>query len=301
MSSAAGQALERCNRCCGEYLQNWYRFSGGQWTPGVIADAALRGRMDCFMPWEAIRSALAALGRTYLPEPQWLPQLLAPRMLENICDFWAELPQFSGRLTFRREELLPLFCAMADPPRYGTGCGRYPEQLASLRGCGRQFRTMVDLGCGVGLGTLELSRALGIDRTVGVTLEPLEAWMARQRLLPHDPVRQRQFAPFSAVSAQFRCGDVLDGLKGVEKCDLLICNGLAGGRFMERTEQLRRFVAVWGELLQPSGVAALANAFHAGCRSGVERLVSVAAACGWSCCGSWRNLFFSRGAFFRWE
>ena len=152
-----------------------------------------------------------------------------PAPFPSLPDLWNTLPPtFAGRVAFEDEEWLTLFCALADPPRFGTDFGRYPEQLAGIRhvlgaaflgegtakspqnACGdlavaapkengsRSLFRLLDLGCGTGQGTYELAEtAAGVLSVpvfaLGVTREPLEVWMAEQRRLPHDPERERQF------------------------------------------------------------------------------------------------------------
>jgi SAM-dependent methyltransferase len=259
----------------------------------MITDNDLRGRIECFIPWESVRRELCALGRVYLPDEAWLPHLLAHGAIENILDFWAELPQYAGRLEFCEEELRALFCAMADPPRYGTADGRYPQQLEMLSQHLSHPASLLDLGCGIGLGTLEIANKFGIRDVLGVTTEPLEVWMAKHRILPHDPQRSQHFARYASQPADFVCADATSFIPP-RKYSLVICNGLAGGRFMHSPEALRHFIANWDKYLTDDGIIALANAFHTGHRPGVELLIKLAQEAGWYTAGNWQNLVCKR-------
>ena len=281
--------LARHNACWGALLRNWHERGGVAWTPGMIVTPELRGWVESFLPWRDFARSLRGVARAMLPDESWVPQLLQDDALPSLPEFWEELPEYLGRVEFALEELLPFFCACADPPRFGTDVGRYPEQLAALRErplapSGR----LLDLGCGVGLGTLEAVAALGLSSGVGVTVEPLEAWMAQRRWLPHDVARSRHFAKFSQVPAHFVAGDVLE-YSGEGGFAVILCNGLAGGRFLQSEAALQKLLAVFQAQLVPGGVAALANAFHEGQRPHVERLLALARAQGWQVAGSWRN------------
>lgn len=271
---------------------NWHRHGGVAWTPGVIAHRQLRGWIDTFIPWEQVRVRLCALGRAFLPDDDWIPRMLSPGMLDSIVDFWAQLPAFAGRLEFREDELPALYCAMASPPQYGTSDGRYSGQLRQLQELPRPPRSLLDLGCGVGLGTLEIASALHIGEVLGVTVEPLEAWMAQHRILPHDPPLEKHFRRFGSHGARFVSGDVLDFHPG-RKYGLVVCNGLAGGRFMHCADALVRLVDKWSECAADDGVVAVANAFHSGRRRSVEALMDIAAGRGWRIDGDW-NGFIAR-------
>ncbi len=287
MISAERLALH--NRRWGHALRNWYDHAEVAWTPGMIVDHELRVRFDTFFPWREFSASLRGLARELLPSEEWTPRLLAENAVETALDFWEEVPEFCGQAVFTPEELLPFFCTCADPPRFGTRLGRYPEQLDILP----QAKSLLDLGCGVGIGTLEAARKTGASRVLGVTLEPLEAWMATQRHLPHDPQRTREFQEFSDISAEFLAGDAaaFRPANG-ERFELVICNGLAGGRFMNTPAQLEGFLDTLEVCTAPGGLVALANSFHPGHQKGVEELARRASARGWTVSGNWRQMTF---------
>lgn len=260
----------------------------------MIVSPEIRGRVDTFLPWREFARSLRSVARAFLPSEEWIPRLLQDNALESLLEFWEELPEYCGRGNFQEGELTALFCACADPPRFGTEAGRYPQQLDGLR----QMKLplggrLLDLGCGVGLGTLEAIAELGLASGVGVTQEPLEAWMATTRQLPHDPVRSRQFARFAEVSAQFVAGDVLEW-RGEGGFAVILCNGLAGGRFLSQNEQLRKLLKVFEAQLAHGGIVGMANAFHEGQRCAVERLLALAQEEGWQIVGTWQNAVMTR-------
>lgn len=278
------QRLARHNRRWGAALENWYRHAAVAWTPGMIVDHELRIRFDTFFPWAEFSHSLRSLAQAFLPSPAWTPRLLEESAVETALDFWEEVGDFCGRATFRQEELLPFFCACADPPRFGTRAGRYPDQLSSLP----RADALLDLGCGIGLGTLEAARQCKATHVVGVTLEPLEAWMANRRTLPHDALRQQEFRRFQDIPAEFLAGEATS-YRGKERFALILCNGLAGGRFLKRREQFLELLKTFDTNLQVGGMVALANSFHPGYRKSTEEFLQTAAELGWTVSGNWRN------------
>ncbi len=294
--------LARHNASAGAMLSRWYAHGGVAWTPGMIASAEILGRLECFAPWTEVSRLLRRLARAYLPSPselskaardslaspEWTPALLQEGGCGSLLEFWGELPAYAGRVTLSAEELLPFFCACADPPRFGTASGRYPEQLAALKAEMPPPRLMLDWGCGVGLGTLEAAQSLRAARCIGVTREPLEAWMANERRLPHDARRSAEYSRYREVAALFTAGDVCT-VRFPMQAQLILCDGLVGGRFLECPEALRRLFTNAAANLTPSGCLALANHFHEGRRAAVEAAVALAAEMGWRINGDWRN------------
>ncbi len=279
--------LENHNRRWGAALENWFAHSGAAWTPGMIPTRELRMRLESFLPWEEFAASLRNVARALLPSPEWVPRLLFPGALDTILEFWEELGDpFRGRCAFPAEEMPVLLCACADPPRFGTRRGRYPRQFCRLPPAKR----LLDLGCGVGLGTWEAALHCGVQEILGVTQEPLEAWMATCQRLPHAPRRESEFPHAPSVQARFLAGDALH-FRGEAPADLLLCNGLAGGRFLHRPEHLEALLDTLEANLIPGGVAALANAFHTGWQASGEELARRARQRGWEVQGDWQNLF----------
>ena len=277
------------------------------------SNSELHARVESFLPWQDFAASLRQLARIFLPAEDWLPECLQPGLtycesteircpFGSLLEFWQELPEsLAGKLTFSPAELLPLFCSLADQQRCGTGLGRYPRQQALFRhllqSVFREQRqlNLLDLGCGIGFGTLELqkiARHCGFAdvRVCGLTSEALEVWMAQNHRLPHTPQREAIWQQeFPDGQADFRVGNA-ENFSWPEKFTLIFCNGLAGGRFFSRPEQLQGLLSCCRQHLQPQGMLLLANSFHAGWRTKVEQLQSIARQKHWTLSGDWQNL-----------
>jgi SAM-dependent methyltransferase len=208
-------------------------------------------------------------------------------------------------VTFSLAELPALFCALADPPRFGTDVERYPAQqqrLSSLLDECRGGRLeILDLACGVGLGTFETVALVERSghhpvRAVGVTLEPLEAWMAQHRRVPHDLRRERCLRRLaeSAGGVAFLAADGCRlPLRG--RFHMVLCNGLVGGEWLYREEEFRALLGECRRVLRPGGWLLLANRFHDGRRTVVGRFVALARGLGWEVSGDWQDLALRPG------
>ena len=277
----------------------WCRYAdGGWWGRGSVVSPDMRGFYEKFLPFNEFKHSLITIGEQILESPDWVPKILCSNDILSLPDFWAMLPDaFAGRVTFKEEELFPLFCAIADPSRFGTADNRYPEQLQTIgdfiksAGQGRAVR-LLDLGCGVGLGTYELAQLGGI--AVGVTSEHLEVWMACHRRLPHDAARERLFDRYPQTLPVTFVQGFAESYHDDTQYDVIVCNGLAGGRFLNTEEQLTDFLNICNTLLAPHGRLFIANRFHEGERPGVERLRSIAYQSGWRVEGHWQSLALSR-------
>ncbi|MBN2450418.1 MAG: class I SAM-dependent methyltransferase [Lentisphaeria bacterium] len=315
---SAQRALDRWNAEWSARMALARRVLGAPWwAPGLLLDGALRQRYESVLPVQEFCAGLACIARQILPHPAWVPTLLASaggcpsaggrgQRPPSLPDLWAHMPPpYAGRVTFTADEMLGLLCALAEPPHFGTAGGRYPEQLDSLADAFRKtaFRRppvrILDLGCGVGHGTLELAeftRAAGMhaDLTIGLTREPLEAWMARHRCLPHDPPRQEQLRALPGTTpVHFLAGDVCAlPLRGTFA--LVVCNGLVGGPMFDAPREMAALLSQVRRVLAPDGVFCLANRFHEGRRTGIERFRRAAEEAGWAVSGTWRNLLLRR-------
>ena len=274
------------NICWSRRYAVWCRYAGGGW----------------WGPFNEFKHSLITIGEQILESPDWVPNILRSNDILSLPDFWAMLPDaFAGRVTFAEDELFPLFCAIAVPSRFGTSDNRYPAQLQHIgdfvkrTGQGRAVR-ILDLGCGVGLGTYELAQiAAAVGGTaVGVTSEHLEVWMASHRRLPHDAARERLFRRYPEdLSVTFSYG-FAESYRDGSQYDVIVCNGLAGGRFLNAAPQLTAFLQTCDTLLAPHGRVFAANRFHEGERPGVERLRAIARQSGWSVEGHWQSLVLSK-------
>jgi len=291
------------NICWSRRYAVWCRYAGGGWWGrGSVVSPEMRGFYEKFLPFNEFRHSLITIGEQILESPDWVPNILRSNDILSLPDFWAMLPDaFAGRVTFTEDELFPLFCAIADPSRFGTSDNRYPAQLQQIgdfvkrTGQGRAVR-ILDLGCGIGLGTYELAQiaaAVG-GSAVGVTSEHLEVWMASHRRLPHDAARERLFRRYlEDLSVTFSYG-FAESYRDGSQYDVIVCNGLAGGRFLNAAPQLTAFLQTCDTLLAPHGRMFAANRFHEGERSGVERLRAIARQSGWSVEGHWQSLVLSK-------
>ena len=291
------------NICWSRRYDVWSRYAGGGWWGrGSIVSPDMRGFYEKFLPFNEFKHSLITIGEQILESPDWVPNILRSNDILSLPDFWAILPDaFAGRVTFTEDELFPLFCAIADPSRFGTADNRYPKQLRQIgdfvtrTGQGRAVR-ILDLGCGIGLGTYELAQiadAIG-GSAVGVTSEHLEVWMASHRHLPHDAARERLFHRYpDDLPVTFSYG-FAESYRDGSQYDVIVCNGLAGGRFLNAAPQLTAFLQTCDTLLAPHGRMFAANRFHEGERPGVERLRAIARQSGWSVEGHWQSLVLSK-------
>lgn len=309
-------ALARFNERWRRHLEYFRTFgSPPPWTRDAVIDAAMRQEYERYLPVQEFRRDLALVALRILPAPSWLPSVLrlpefgnvgrtATRIPDSLPDLWATLPDaLAGRVQFELGELLSLLCALADPMRFGAGLSRYPEQHGQLRdwlsrGTARQLMVL-DLGCGVGLGTYEalaLARQMGADDAwaLGLTLEPLEAWMAANRQAPHDPRCTALLEQFAAERhAQFIAGDIRDvPLSGA--ADIVLCNGVVGGEALHEPRQVERFLHELGRVLRPGGIAALANRFHDGRLQHLRAVMRCGERQGWMVTGGPSSLLLTR-------
>ena len=314
-ASTAGR-LEQFNRRWGERRRALSRWSAAPWWGrGMVISPELRGWVNSFLPPEDFRRDLRLLAEDYFRgNADLIPGSLlegAPEFL-SLPDLWATLEDGTAGLTsFRPEQLLELWCNLADPSRMGTATGRYGRQLAALadiasapvHGGGSVPLTLLDLGCGIGLGTLEaVSLCARVHpsaavRATGVTAEGLEVWMAAHRCLPHDRQRQREFEVFQDIpegAVQFRQGLAETYADGY-RYGIILCNGLAGGRFLNTLSAVRRFLDNLQALLAPGGTVLMSNHFHEGSRRDVDTLLRIAAADGWIVRGDWHDTVMTPG------
>ncbi|MBT3377713.1 MAG: class I SAM-dependent methyltransferase [Lentisphaerae bacterium] len=316
ISATAVRALQRFNQRWTRRLTIFRRHAGVPlWAAGVVVDARLRQSHERYLPVGEFCDGLYTVAQYALPHVTWVPGVLCgPRQRPlrgprnrrplSLPDLWAALPvSFAGRLTFRPDEVVPLLCALADPPRHGTRAGRYPVQLAGVRewlGSRRPGPVRaLDIGCGVGHGTLELANALdaaeaGMVACVGVTAEPLEVWMATHRRLPHDPAREDELAALPVgKSVLFLAGTGMNvPCRG--GFQLVVCNGLVGGDFLSTAEDFRALLRELDRLLAEGGLVSLANRFHEGAQQRVRSFAGAAVQAGWCVRGDEQLLWLSR-------
>lgn len=228
-----------------------------------------------------------------------------PEAVQSLPDLWQRLPApLAGHAGLEAATCGALLCALADPPRFGTDTGRYPEQLHRVlehltTRTGRAWRVL-DLGCGTGHGTWEMAltaAATGAKaHIVGVTREPLEAWMATRQRLPHDPARERRYPCLTGAAAgrvQFVAADGLTPPLRPGIWDLILVNGLAGGPHLNAPESMHRLLRGLARLLAPGGAAGCACRFHDGYAPHLDRFAALARADGWQVSGPPRQLWLA--------
>jgi len=237
---------------------------------------ALRGLYEEWLPLAEFIASIRNVARAFLPDSDWLPYPLRHRCHSSLPDLWADLPAWlGGRVLVKEDELLPFLCALAEPRSFGTSVGRYAGQLSRLAECAWRGCRILDIGCGVGINTLETAwelRELN-PAVTGVTSEWLEVWMAKNRRIPHDARREAQF---HNASATFMHGDAECF---TQKADIITANGIIGGRFLCHDSQYKRFM----DCCEASGARLLfaANHFHQGRLPAIRRFLDMARKRGW--------------------
>ena len=286
MTDEAMRRLERHNLSWGRRLSLWRDYvQAPWWGPGLIVSPELRGTYEKWLPLEEYLASLSNVARAFLPDAAWLPFPLRRHCHSSLPDFWADLPPgLAGRVLIGEDELLPLLCALASPPSFGTAEGRYPHQLHQLRELAWPGCRILDVGCGIGLNTLEIASGLKELGPVvtGITSEWLEVWMASTRNIPHHAGRRVRFPD---AEADFLYGDAEHFS---QTADIIVANGLLGGPFLCAMPQFRNFL----DCCKASGAKLLfaANHFHQGRRAAVAVFIEMAKARGWKGNGCWNDL-----------
>lgn len=280
--------LTRHNLRWQERVDNWRLHAFPPWwARDLIITPELRASYEMWLPVQEFLHSIKGIGCAWLPGEECLPLPLRHDTYLSLPDLWAALPpSLEGRLCFSPQELLAFFCALADPPRFGTICGRYNDELAIIKSLARPNMRILDIACGVGLNTLEIATASGAE-TIGITSEWLEVWMATHRRLPHDPLREKDMRRFpSDLNVRFQQGRA-EHFAFEQPYDLIICNGLVGGRFFHDDMQYAAFLDSCRNALAPSGNILLANHFHDGSKPYVERFMRYASQVGFAVKGDW--------------
>jgi hypothetical protein len=291
--------LRRTQRLAGDY-RNYARFVTPVWAPGAAITAEMRIQAEAWLPVAELASLLRAILRQrcrFAPEP--VP-LLAPLPL-SWPDLLARLPfhlqqpdptRLLVRLLASTESSLPLLFALFIPPRFGGGMGRYPGQLATVRGwlaaaapSGRRLR-LLDAACGSGEGTWELAltaRSTGISParlTIhGSSLGTMEIAAASHLFYPHDLrhlermrlVMAPLFSEGYAERLRFFRDDLLHLAPVNLPYDLILCNGTIGGPFLHQPQQVTAALDGLTARLAPEGILCIADRFHGGWTKLVNR------------------------------
>jgi len=251
------------------------------WAPGLILTDAIRSVYEHFLPVSEYAWDLASVLSDVLPGTfkddvfsAWVPASLR-QPPASLPDLWATLPPpVAGRLTWTSDDLWSLACVLAAPLQHGTTAGRYPEQQQALRDWlqhSGEPRFAVDYACGTGQGTWELATVLPPGSlVVGITLEPLESWVASRRDTSYlEWAFQKKDAKYEypivddQVEVDFVAGD-FHSLAWRQKMDLIVCNGLIGGPLLNRPGAMRDVWQRFARELSPGGLLLIGNRFHAG-------------------------------------
>jgi hypothetical protein len=133
---------------------------------------------------------------------------------------------------------------------------------------------------------LELQALTGLPCVgVGVTREPLEAWMAAERRLPHLSEHERRYRELPECRVVFLAAEARRPPLNA-RFDVILCNGLVGGPALSEAEDVVQLLGRMDCLLAPGGGCTWANRFHGGHRPKVRRALDLARERGWAVQGS---------------
>ncbi len=249
------------------------------WAPGLILTDEIRYNYQNYLPVEEYLSDLKTVFLKSFSNPILIPRSISNHTYKSIPDFWCTLPnEFKGNIIWKSNQLLNLACAIASPAKFGSKPNRYPEQhhyiLEWLMQTENPFMTGVEYGCSTGYGTYELALLLKQSEkkgmVLGVTVEPLEIWMALNKYLPYRDHCQNHSYPsndlYDENSTFFVVGDFRNfNLK--RKTDFLVINGLVGGPAFNSPKEMTNLWLKLQSELKSKGLLVVGNYFHDGYRS----------------------------------
>ena len=288
-------------------------YPGGLWAPGLAVTGGMRAATDLYLPMAEVKNAFDrffSLALNYHQPTSFCPVRTAPTWLDALqrmqpCVSSSDPAALLRRLvqdeSFRIAFLFTLFL----PKRHGGNFCRYPGQTAFIRKWledlgrlpGKSLRCL-DAACGTGETTYELAllfqesgHTSGSFKVHGSTIEPLELFAAAHIYFPHDPKKQADYR--SRTKSLFTTGmsekicfiqeDIaLPARENEEGYDLILCNGLLGGPFVNTHQKLKTTVAALAGRLNPGGFLLAADSFHQGWKKNIptSRLCNIFQECG---------------------
>ena len=272
----------------------------GLWAPGLAVTGEMRAVTDLYLPMAEVQNAFDCffslalkytITTTLSPihtASTWLDALQRILPCVSSSDPAALLRRLVQDESFRTAFLFTLFL----PKRHGGNFCRYPGQAAFIRKWledrrqlhGKSLRCL-DAACGTGETTYELALLLlesgfpsGRFDVHGSTIEPLELFAAAHIYFPHDPNKQaayqRSTQPLFTTGMSERISffqeDIIrPALENKEGYDLILCNGLLGGPFVNTHQRLTSTVTELAGRLNPGGILLAADTFHQGWKKNV--------------------------------
>ena len=267
----------------------------GLWAPGLAVTGEMRTVTDLYLPMSEVKNTFDrffSLALKYQPPISFCPIRTAPTWLDALqrmqpCVSSSDPAALLHRLvqdeSFRTAFLFTLFL----PKRHGGNFCRYPGQTAFIRKWledrrqlpGKSLRCL-DAACGTGETTYELALLLkesglpsGSFDIHGSTIEPLELFAAAHIYFPHDTKKQAAYRsstePLFSTGVSERISFIQEDItlparENEEGYDLILCNGLLGGPFVNTHQKLKTTVAALAGRLNPGGILLAADSFHQG-------------------------------------
>lgn len=264
------------------------------WTPDLVISDEMEAITETYLPFAEIAGALrrllnlavhqrpAGVAVSLSTSRSWLDFL---RCLDSPFQELAPA-RLLTRLVTDGDLRQRFIFALALPRHFGNAFGRYPRQAAFLRhwfatrSCPQPINCL-DAACGSGEGTYDLARLLleagyapPSFAVLGTTHDPIELFAAAHAFFPHDAARQEQFRRSTAelhragaaARMRFAVEDLLRPTEDTSRFDVIVCNGILGGPFINARGELERVIGGLAGRLAPKGIFLAADRFHEGWR-----------------------------------
>lgn len=271
----------------------------GIWAPGLVLTQEMRAVTDSLLPLAEIRQAFArffALSLSYPLSPAVFPLNMSLTWLDFLQQIQPLVSEPNPATLLQRlmtnEEQRQIFLFTCLLPRHHGGAfGRYHKQctwlgnwLSANRKRLSNRATCLVAACGTGEEVYELAEQLQKHGYTlpdclieGSSLEPLELFAACHGCFPHDRHRQQEYrariAPLvsqgASLAIRFKQEDLVSPA-APGKYDLILCNGLLGGPFIQTREQLLRVIGGLARQLEHGGIMLAADSFHDGWKKRVS-------------------------------